>query len=143
MIINLPHTGPPGLSAKGLPHAAAAHPFRPSDAGGAASQQRGSLDVELAQKNMGVQNLRERIQQKYQVNIDDVRSECITITYADEGAPKVQTLTPEEMATAGAATDRAPGRVPRAPWRGAAARPPFPTESARWCRWRTYRESRR
>jgi len=54
---------------------------------------------------MSVQNLRERIQQKYQVNIDDVRSECITITYADEGAPKVQTLTPEEMAAAGAATD--------------------------------------
>jgi chromosome segregation protein len=68
-------------------------------------QQRGALDVELAQKNMSVQNLRERIQQKYQINIDDVRSECITITYADEGAPKVQTLTPEEMAAAGAATD--------------------------------------
>ena len=68
-------------------------------------QQRGAIDVELAQKNMSVQNLRERIQQKYQINIDDVRSECITITYADEGAPKVQTLTPEEMAAAGAATD--------------------------------------
>ncbi|HWN93422.1 MAG TPA: chromosome segregation protein SMC, partial [Methylomirabilota bacterium] len=68
-------------------------------------QQRGTLDVELAQKNMSVQNLRERIQQKYQINIDDVRSECITITYADEGAPKVQTLSPEEMAAAGGATD--------------------------------------
>lgn len=68
-------------------------------------QQRGTIEVELAQKNMAVQNLRERIQQKYQVNLDDVRSECITITYADEGAPKVQTLTPEEMAAAGAATD--------------------------------------
>ena len=43
-------------------------------------QQRGTLEVELAQKNMAVQNLRERIQQKYQVNLDDVRSECITIT---------------------------------------------------------------
>jgi chromosome segregation protein len=68
-------------------------------------QQRGTLEVELAQKNMAVQNLRERIQQKYQLNIDDVRSECITITIADEGAPKVQTLTPEEMAASGAATD--------------------------------------
>ena len=68
-------------------------------------QQRGTLDVELAQKNMSVQNLRERIQQKYQVNIDDIRSECITITYADEGAPKVQTLSPEEMAASGAGTD--------------------------------------
>ena len=68
-------------------------------------QQRGAIDVELAQKNMSVQNLRERIQQKYQVNIDDVRSECITIIYADEGAPKVQTLTPEEMAATGVGTD--------------------------------------
>ena len=31
---------------------------------------------------MAVQNLRERIQQKYHINLDDVRSECITITYA-------------------------------------------------------------
>jgi chromosome segregation protein len=67
--------------------------------------QRGAIDVELAQKAMAVQNLRERIQQKYQLNLDDIRSECITITYADEGAPKVQTLTPDEMAAAGAATD--------------------------------------
>src|SRR5439155_10250257 len=34
-----------------------------------------------------------------------IRSECITITIADEGAPKVQTLTPEEMAAAGVSTD--------------------------------------
>ena len=67
--------------------------------------QRGALDVELAQKNMSVQNLRERIQQKYHVNLDDIRSECITITYADEGPAKVHTLTPEEMAASGAATD--------------------------------------
>jgi chromosome segregation protein len=68
-------------------------------------QQRGAIDVELAQKNMSVQNLRERIQQKYQINVDDIRSECITITYADEGAPKVETLTPEQMAETGAGTD--------------------------------------
>jgi len=68
-------------------------------------EQRGALDVELAQKNMSVQNLRERIQQKYHLNLDDVRSECITITYADEGPAKVHVLTPEEMAAAGAATD--------------------------------------
>jgi chromosome segregation protein len=61
--------------------------------------------VELAQKNMSVQNLRERIQQKYHLNLDDVRSECITITFADEGAAKVHVMTPEEMAAAGAATD--------------------------------------
>jgi chromosome segregation protein len=68
-------------------------------------EQRGALDVELAQKNMAVQNLRERIQQKYHINLDDVRSECITITFADEGAAKVHVMTPEEMAAAGAATD--------------------------------------
>src|SRR6185295_15160593 len=55
--------------------------------------------------NMSVQNLRERIGQKYQVNLDDVRSECITITIADEGPPKIQTLTPEEMAASGGATN--------------------------------------
>jgi chromosome segregation protein len=68
-------------------------------------QQRGALEVDLAQRNMSVQNLRERIQQKYHVNLDDIRSECITITYADEGPAKVHTLTPEEMASSGAATD--------------------------------------
>jgi len=68
-------------------------------------EQRGAIDVELAQKTMSVQNLRERIQQKYQVTLDSIRSECITITLADEGPPKVQTLTPEEMAAAGVATD--------------------------------------
>jgi chromosome segregation protein len=67
--------------------------------------QRGALDVELAQKNMTVQNLRERVQQKYHVNLDDVRSECITITFADEGPAKVHVMTPEEMAASGAATD--------------------------------------
>ena len=47
--------------------------------------ERGTIEVELAQKNMSVQNLRERVQQKYHVNLDDIRSECITITFADEG----------------------------------------------------------
>ena len=65
----------------------------------------GALEVELAQKNMSVQNLRERIEQKYHVKLDDVRSECITITFADEGQPKVHVMTPEEMAASGAATD--------------------------------------
>ncbi len=67
--------------------------------------QRGALEVELAQKNMAVQNLRERVQQKWQINLDDVRSECITITVADEGPAHITTLTPEEMAAAGASTD--------------------------------------
>ena len=68
-------------------------------------QRRGGLEVELAQKHMSVQNLRERIQQKYHLALEDIRSECITITIADEGPAKVQTLTPEDMAVSGAATD--------------------------------------
>ncbi len=71
----------------------------------AQQQQRGALEVELAQRQMIAQNLRERVQQKYNVNLDDVRSECITITFADEGQPKAETLTPEQMAASGAATD--------------------------------------
>ena len=66
---------------------------------------RGGLEVELAQKNMSVQNLREKVQQKYHLNLDDIRSECITITHADEGPAKIETLTPEQMAEAGAGTD--------------------------------------
>jgi chromosome segregation protein len=68
-------------------------------------QQRSTVEIELAQKEMSIQNLRERIQQKYHLVLDDIRSECITITLADEGAPKVQTLSPEDMAQAGLATD--------------------------------------
>ncbi|HTL56745.1 MAG TPA: chromosome segregation protein SMC [Candidatus Limnocylindrales bacterium] len=68
-------------------------------------ERRSSLDIELAQKTMTVQNLRERVQQKYHVNLDEVRGECITITFADEGPARVHVMTPEEMASAGAATD--------------------------------------
>jgi len=72
---------------------------------GELQDKRGSLEVELAQKNMTVQNLRERVQQKYHVALDDVRGECITITFADEGPARVHVISPDEMAAAGAATD--------------------------------------
>ncbi|MCO5053629.1 MAG: chromosome segregation protein SMC [Verrucomicrobiae bacterium] len=68
-------------------------------------EQRGAAEVELVQKNMAAQNLRERVRQKYEINLDDVRSECITITYADEGPAKVEVLSPEEMAASGAGVD--------------------------------------
>jgi chromosome segregation protein len=68
-------------------------------------QQKSALEIELAQKNMGIENIRLRVREKYQINIDDVRSECITITIADEGPAQVETLTPEEMAIRGVATD--------------------------------------
>ncbi|MGZ8938383.1 MAG: chromosome segregation protein SMC [Limisphaerales bacterium] len=66
---------------------------------------RGGIDVELAQKQMSVENLRQRIQEKYQINLDDVRSECITITIAEEGPARVETISPQEMAERGLATD--------------------------------------
>jgi len=68
-------------------------------------EQRGAVDVELAQKNMAAENIRERIQQKYHIKLDDVRGECITITIAVEGPAKVHVMTPEEMAASGAATN--------------------------------------
>ena len=68
-------------------------------------ERRSSLEIELAQKNMTVQNLRERVQQKYRVNLDEIHGECITITFADEGPARVHVMTPEEVAAAGAATD--------------------------------------
>jgi chromosome segregation protein len=72
---------------------------------GQIQEQRGTLEIELAQKQMGTDNLRTRIREKYQLELDDIRSECITITFADQGAPRIRTLTPDEMAAAGAATD--------------------------------------
>ena len=70
-----------------------------------AQTRRGQLEVELAQKTMSVQNLRERIQARYQVNLDDIRGEAIRITLADEGPAKVETVTFEEMEAAGLTTD--------------------------------------
>jgi chromosome segregation protein len=68
-------------------------------------QLRSDGELAVAQRKMNVENLILRIQEKYQVSLEDIRSECITITLAEEGTPKVQTLTPDEMALSGAATD--------------------------------------
>jgi chromosome segregation protein len=68
-------------------------------------ERRSSLEIELAQKNMMVQNLRERILQKYKLNLDEIHGECITITFADEGPARVHVVSPEEVAAAGVATD--------------------------------------
>jgi len=66
---------------------------------------RGTLDVELAQKTMAVQNLRERIQSKYQLSLEDIRGEGIRITFADEGPAKVESVSLDDMAAAGLTTD--------------------------------------
>ena len=66
---------------------------------------RSQLEVELAQRTINLQNLRERIQTKYQVALEEIRSEGIRITFADEGQPKIETVTLDEMASAGLSTD--------------------------------------
>ncbi len=70
-----------------------------------AQQERGQLEVELAQKTMSIQNLRDRVQEKYQLNLDDIRGEGIRITLADEGPPRVETLSSDEMQAAGLSTN--------------------------------------
>jgi chromosome segregation protein len=72
---------------------------------GLLTDRRGALDIEIAQKQMAAQNVRERVQQKYHLSIDDIRSEAIKITYADEGQPRVEIAGPDEIAAAGLATD--------------------------------------
>jgi chromosome segregation protein len=72
----------------------------------AASQNRkGQLEVELAQKTMTVENLRLRIREKYQLELEQIRGEGITITLADEGQPKIESIPLEAMAAAGLTTD--------------------------------------
>jgi chromosome segregation protein len=66
---------------------------------------RSQLEVELAQRTITLENLRERIQQKYQLALEDIRGEGIRITLAEEGQAKVETISLDEMASAGLATD--------------------------------------
>jgi chromosome segregation protein len=66
---------------------------------------RGTLEVELVQKTMSVQNLRERIRSKYQLKLEDIRGEGIKITFADEGPAKVESVSLDDMAAAGLTTD--------------------------------------
>jgi chromosome segregation protein len=67
---------------------------------------RGQLDVELAQKTMSVQALRERITTKYQVQLEDIRSEGLKVTVPDDGGvPKVETQPLEEFTAAGLTID--------------------------------------
>ncbi|MCS7091553.1 MAG: chromosome segregation protein SMC [Verrucomicrobiota bacterium] len=68
-------------------------------------EQRNRLELQRAQSQLLIENLTQRILEKYQVHLQDIRSECISITYAEEGPARVQVLTPEEMAQAGLATD--------------------------------------
>jgi chromosome segregation protein len=68
-------------------------------------ERRNALEVEVAQKQVAIQNLKERIQQKYHVDLDEIRGECIRITYANDGPARVETVSPGEMEDAGVGTD--------------------------------------
>ncbi len=49
-----------------------------------AQSQKSGFEVQLAQKRMESQNLKDRVWQKYQVNVEDVRADLINITVADQ-----------------------------------------------------------
>ncbi len=66
---------------------------------------KGQIEVSIAQKQMSQQNMIERVQQKYLLNLADIRSECITITMSEDGRTSAETVSPEEMAKNGLATD--------------------------------------
>ena len=50
-----------------------------------AQNKKSGFDVALAQKRMEIQNLRDRVWQKYQVNVEDLPSDTIIVTVADGG----------------------------------------------------------
>jgi chromosome segregation protein len=50
-----------------------------------AQQQKSKFEIEAAQKRMELQNLKDHVWQRYQLNIEEVRSDSITITVADQG----------------------------------------------------------
>jgi chromosome segregation protein len=60
-----------------------------------AQERKSGLDVALAQKRMEIQNLKDHVWQKYQTNLDEVHSDAITITVADQG-PAVSQQVPLE-----------------------------------------------
>jgi len=50
-----------------------------------AQQQKSGLDVQAAQKRMELGQIKERVWQKYQLNVEEIRPEAINITIADQG----------------------------------------------------------
>ena len=53
-------------------------------------ERRSKLEVELAQNNMMAENLCERIQEKYQIVLQEVEAECRKVTEDDSGGLKVE-----------------------------------------------------
>jgi chromosome segregation protein len=67
--------------------------------------QRGQLEVELAQKTLTLENLRVRIQEKYQVVIEDIQPAGLRIQPSDDGMSKVEIVPLEIMEQQGLTTD--------------------------------------
>jgi chromosome segregation protein len=67
--------------------------------------QRGALEVELAQKSMLVQNLREKVQQKYHLDLGDIRSEGVPGAPAGEEPARIEARPPEAPAGRAGVTD--------------------------------------
>jgi len=68
-------------------------------------ERRSQLEVELAQNNMMVENLCERMQEKYQIDLREVETEYLKTTETDSGEIEVVFSTAEEMTTEGLETD--------------------------------------
>ena len=67
--------------------------------------QRGQLEVELAQKTLTLENLRARMQEKYQVALEDIRPEGLRIEPSDDGLSKVEVVPMDVMEQQGWTTD--------------------------------------
>jgi chromosome segregation protein len=70
-------------------------------------KQKNELDVDLAQKALKAENICQRIEDKYQIPLQDVRSEVIRLSKNEEGQIKVETdeEDQEDSSHAGIATD--------------------------------------
>ena len=62
----------------------------------ASQERRSKLEVELAQNNMMAENLCERIQEKYQIVLQEVEAECLKVIEDDSGSLKVEVATDSE-----------------------------------------------
>jgi chromosome segregation protein len=68
-------------------------------------ERRSQLEVELAQNNMMVENLCERMQEKYQIDLREVETEYFKTTETDSGEIEVLFSTADEMVAEGLETD--------------------------------------
>ena len=60
-----------------------------------AQQQKSGFDIQVAQKRMETGQLKDRVWQKYQVNVEDIQPDAIIITVADQG-PAITEQVPRE-----------------------------------------------